>query len=82
MFKKYSSILAILVIFAMVLSACKTTATPEVAEPAAEEPVAEESSSLAVGIVLPTKDDPVIAAFVFFVLGGIIMMLFVRKEAG
>lgn len=30
--------------------------------------------------VLPTKDDPVIAAFVFFVLGGIIMMLFVRKE--
>ncbi|HAR33496.1 MAG TPA: DUF368 domain-containing protein [Desulfobacter sp.] len=32
--------------------------------------------------VLPTKDDPVIAAFVFFVLGGIIMMLFVRKEAG
>jgi ribosomal protein L7/L12 len=58
MFKKYSSILAILVIFAMVLSACKTTATPEVAEPAAEEPVAEESSSLAVGIVLPTKDEP------------------------
>lgn len=31
--------------------------------------------------VLPTNDDPVIAAFVFFVLGGIIMMLFVRKEA-
>ncbi len=31
--------------------------------------------------MLPTKDDPVIAAFVFFVLGGIIMMLFVRKEA-
>jgi putative membrane protein len=31
--------------------------------------------------ILPTKDDPVIAAFVFFVLGGIIMMLFVRKEA-
>ncbi len=30
--------------------------------------------------VLPTKDDPVIAAFLFFILGGIIMMLFVRKE--
>ncbi len=58
MFKKYSSILAILVIFAMVLSACKTTATPEVAEPAAAEPAAEEGSSLAVGIVLPTKDEP------------------------
>ncbi|MHB8807490.1 MAG: sugar ABC transporter substrate-binding protein [Anaerolineaceae bacterium] len=58
MFKKYSSILAILVIFAMVLSACKTTATPEAAEPAAAEPAAEEGSSLAVGIVLPTKDEP------------------------
>ncbi|NWH05971.1 DUF368 domain-containing protein [Desulfobacter latus] len=31
--------------------------------------------------VLPTKDDPLIAAFIFFVLGGITMMLFVRKEA-
>ncbi len=30
--------------------------------------------------VLPTSHDPVIAAFVFFVLGGIIMMLFVRNE--
>ncbi len=59
MFKKYSSILAILVIFAMVLSACKTTATTEAAEPAAaEESAAEESASLAVGIVLPTKDEP------------------------
>ncbi|MGV8025467.1 MAG: sugar ABC transporter substrate-binding protein [Anaerolineaceae bacterium] len=54
MFKKYSSILAILVVFAMVLSACKTTPTPAAAEPA----VAEEGSSLAVGIVLPTKDEP------------------------
>ena len=32
--------------------------------------------------VLPTQDDPVIAAFFFFILGCIIMMLFVRKEAG
>lgn len=31
--------------------------------------------------VLPTSHDPVIAAFVFFVLGGIIMMFFVRNEA-
>ncbi|PIE63038.1 MAG: DUF368 domain-containing protein [Desulfobacter postgatei] len=31
--------------------------------------------------VLPAKDDPVMAALVFFILGGIIMMLFVRKEA-
>nr|WP_320191143.1 DUF368 domain-containing protein [uncultured Desulfobacter sp.] len=31
--------------------------------------------------VLPTSHDPVIAAFVFFVLGGIIMMFFVRHEA-
>jgi len=30
--------------------------------------------------VLPTGDDPLIAAFVFFVLGCIIMMLFVRNE--
>lgn len=57
MFKKYSSILAVLVIFAMLLSACGTAATPEVAEPAAEEPAAE-SAELAVGIVLPTKDEP------------------------
>jgi putative multiple sugar transport system substrate-binding protein len=59
MFKKYSSILAILVIFAMVLSACKTTTTTETTEPAAaEESAAEESEALAVGIVLPTKDEP------------------------
>lgn len=31
--------------------------------------------------VLPTKDDPVLAAIVFFILGCIIMMLFVGKEA-
>ena len=31
--------------------------------------------------VLPTQDDPVIAAFVFFILGCILMMLIVRKEA-
>ncbi|WP_321413899.1 DUF368 domain-containing protein [uncultured Desulfobacter sp.] len=31
--------------------------------------------------VLPTSHDPVIVAFVFFVLGGIIMMCFVGKEA-
>ncbi|WP_321494419.1 DUF368 domain-containing protein [uncultured Desulfobacter sp.] len=30
--------------------------------------------------ILPTGDDPLMAAFIFFVLGGIIMMLFVRKE--
>ncbi len=53
MSKKFSSILAILVVFAMLLSACKTAATPEAAEPAAEE-----ETALAVGIVLPTKDEP------------------------
>jgi len=31
--------------------------------------------------VLPTQDDPVIAAVVFFILGCMIMMLFVGKEA-
>ena len=31
--------------------------------------------------VLPTGDDPLVAAFVFFIFGCIIMMLFVRKEA-
>nr|WP_321402975.1 DUF368 domain-containing protein [uncultured Desulfobacter sp.] len=31
--------------------------------------------------VLPTQDDPMIAAFAFFILGCIIMMLFVRKES-
>ncbi len=30
--------------------------------------------------ILPTGDDPLMAAFIFFILGGIIMMLFVRKE--
>nr|WP_319494491.1 DUF368 domain-containing protein [uncultured Desulfobacter sp.] len=31
--------------------------------------------------VLPTQDDPMIAAFAFFILGCIIMMFFVRKES-
>lgn len=31
--------------------------------------------------VLPTMDDPLIPAFVFFILGCMIMMLFVRKES-
>ncbi len=60
MFKKYSSVFAVLVILAMLFSACKTTepaATTE-AQPAAEESTAEEGTSLAVGIVLPTKDEP------------------------
>ncbi|NMC46222.1 MAG: sugar ABC transporter substrate-binding protein [Chloroflexi bacterium] len=65
MFKKISSysVLAVLVIFAMLLSACGTAATeePAAAEEAApaesmeEEPAGE---ALAVGIVLPTKDEP------------------------
>lgn len=32
--------------------------------------------------VFPAQDDPLIAAFVFFILGGMIMMLFVGKGAG
>jgi putative membrane protein len=31
--------------------------------------------------VLPTQDDPMMAAFAFFILGCIIMMLFIRKES-
>lgn len=55
MFKKISSysVLAILVIFAMLLSACGSTAT---SEEAADAVVGEEA--LAVGIILPTKDEP------------------------
>ncbi len=63
MSKKFSSysILAILVIFAMVLSACGTAETPEAAPVEAEEAAPAESESseaLAVGIILPTKDEP------------------------
>jgi len=59
MFKKISSysVLAILVIFAMLFSSCKTAAT---SEPAAAEEAAPAMAdeTLAVGIILPTKDEP------------------------
>lgn len=66
MSKKISSysILAILVVFAMVLSACGTAETPEAAPAEMEEAAPAESESmdegesLAVGIILPTKDEP------------------------
>ena len=61
MFKKstLNVLLAVLFIFATVLSACTTTATteaPAAEQPAAQQPAAE--TALAVGIVLPTKDEP------------------------
>ena len=65
MFKKFSSysVLAILVVFAMLFSACNTTATtePAPAEEAAPAESMEEAPAgeeLAVGIILPTKDEP------------------------
>ncbi|HEY59467.1 MAG TPA: sugar ABC transporter substrate-binding protein [Anaerolineae bacterium] len=61
MFKKNSSyaLMTILILAATVLAACQPAAAPEaevVEEPAAEEVAVE--GKLAVGIVLPTKDEP------------------------
>jgi len=52
-------VMAILAVASMLLSACTPAATPTAA-PAAEQPAAQpaEGSKLAVGIVLPTKDEP------------------------
>jgi putative multiple sugar transport system substrate-binding protein len=52
--------LALLVIVSLVLTACGGGAaeTPESAEPAEEMEPAEPAEELAVGIVLPTKDEP------------------------
>ncbi|MDK2982125.1 MAG: putative multiple sugar transport system substrate-binding protein [Chloroflexota bacterium] len=66
MFKKVSLyvVLTALIIAASVLTACQPAATPEAAEPAmeeaapADEAMPAEGESLAVGIVLPTKDEP------------------------
>ncbi|MGD8969654.1 MAG: sugar ABC transporter substrate-binding protein, partial [Anaerolineae bacterium] len=60
MSKRYSLwALTILVIASLVLTACggAPAETPEAAEPAEEEP-AGPAEELAVGIVLPTKDEP------------------------
>ena len=60
----FYTLVAILLIGAYALSACAPAAAPaaeEPAAPAAEEPAAEEPAAeekLAVGIVLPTKDEP------------------------
>lgn len=63
MFKKISLyvLMTVLIISASVLTACQPAVAEEVAEPAMEEAVeapAEEEATLAVGIVLPTKDEP------------------------
>lgn len=63
MFKKVSLyvVLTALIIAASVLTACQPAATEEAAmaeEPAMEEAAPAEEASLAVGIVLPTKDEP------------------------
>ena len=49
------ALMAILFVAAMVLSACGTTPTPVPAAPEATQPPATE---LAVGVVLPTKNEP------------------------
>ncbi len=66
MFKKLLPFLSVVLVLTFVLSACGTPATPtaapaaaEPAAPAAAEPAAPAAESkLAVGIVLPTKDEP------------------------
>jgi len=63
MFKKVSLyvVLTALIIAASVLTACQPVATeeaPVAEEPAMEEAAPAEEASLAVGIVLPTKDEP------------------------
>ncbi len=60
MFQKRSlyGLFALLVMLAMVLSACQPAATAAPQEPAAPEPTAAPASTLAVGIVLPTRDEP------------------------
>ena len=63
MLKKVSLyvVLTALIIAASVLTACQPAATEEAAvaeEPAMEEAAPAEDASLAVGIVLPTKDEP------------------------
>jgi len=63
MFKKVSLyvVLTALIIAASVLTACQPAATEEAAmaeEPVMEEAAPAEEASLAVGIVLPTKDEP------------------------
>ena len=55
--KSVLSLISMLVITMLVLSACGTPAEPT-AEPEGETPEAPVESELAVGIVLPTKDEP------------------------
>ena len=66
MFKKLYPLLAVIILAALVLAACAPAATEEPAAP--EEPVATEEPAApeepvevgagAVGIVLPTRDEP------------------------
>ncbi len=70
MFKKFLPILSAFLVLTFVLAACAPAATPApaveepaaaepaAAEPAVAEPAAAEAGKLAVGIVLPTKDEP------------------------
>ena len=54
MMKKVSIFLLVIMVLSMVLASCTPTVEPE--EPEVEEP--EPTEELAVGIVLPTKDEP------------------------
>jgi putative multiple sugar transport system substrate-binding protein len=58
MFKKstFFALMAVLVILSTVLAACGPAATAEPAQPA--QPAQPAASTLSVGIVLPTKDEP------------------------
>jgi putative multiple sugar transport system substrate-binding protein len=59
MSRKMSNVLVLLAVLAMIVSACTptTTATPKPTTPAVQ-PTAAPTAKLAVGIVLPTKDEP------------------------
>lgn len=58
MSKKILLILSVLVIGSMLFAACKPQAEEPVVEEPTEEEVVEPTEELAVGIVLPTKDEP------------------------
>ncbi|MBN1261604.1 MAG: sugar ABC transporter substrate-binding protein, partial [Anaerolineae bacterium] len=59
MFKKNLLLaLTMIVLAAMLLSACGGATTPEATEPAETAEPVQPAEKLAVGIVLPTKDEP------------------------